>query len=97
MDKPAILSSIRAHRAALEAEGITHVYLFGSVQRGDAGENSDVDLFFDHDIPNLGAFAYVGLKQLAQDILPFKVDFIERSCLHPKLRPAIEAGAELVF
>lgn len=97
MDKPAILSLIRARRATLEARGITHVYLFGSVQRGEAGENSDVDLFFDHKIPNLGAFAYVGLKQLADDILPFKVDFIERSCLHPKLRSSIEADAELVF
>ena len=97
MDKTTVLATIRTCRAAFEAGGITHVYLFGSVQRGEARAGSDVDLFFDHAIPDLGAFGYVGLKQLAEDILPFKVDFIERSCLHPKLRPAIEAEAELVF
>ena len=97
MDKSAIITRIKAYRATLEARGITHVYLFGSVLRGEANDQSDVDLFFDHAIPSLSAFDYIGLKQLAQDILPFKVDFIERTCLDPLLRPRIEASAEMVF
>src|SRR6187402_1348402 len=69
MDKSAIISEIRAHRPLFEAQGITHVYLFGSVMRNEHGDHSDVDLFFDHAIPDFGAFAYVGLKQMAQDAL----------------------------
>lgn len=97
MDKAGVTAEILKHRAEFEAGGITHIYLFGSVARGEAGPASDVDLFFDHGIERLTAFGYVGLKHLAEDLLPFRVEFIERSCLHPKLRRGIEASAERVF
>ncbi len=97
MNKSTILAEIRARRPLFEAKGITHVYLFGSVMRDQHGESSDVDLFFDHAIPNFGAFDYVGLKQMAEDVLPFAVDFIARNSLHPAIRPQIEATAEQVF
>ena len=97
MDKATVLRALLKARPQLQAEGVTHVWLFGSVARDEATEASDVDLFFDHDIPRFGVLEYVGLKQTAQEALPFKVDFIARSSLHRDLRPAIEASAEQVF
>jgi predicted nucleotidyltransferase len=97
MDAATIISEIKRHRATLEAAGVRHVFVFGSVARGTAGTASDVDLIFDQDIPGFNLFDYSGLKLLAQDLLPFEVDFIERSCLHPAVRARAEADAIQVF
>ncbi len=42
-----------------------HLYLFGSTTRDGAGEDSDVDLFFDHPEGSLGLFALVEVKETA--------------------------------
>lgn len=97
MDTASVIAAIRAKRPEFEARGVTHVYLFGSHARGEAGPESDVDLFFDHKIKRLTAFGYVGLKQLADDLLPFESDFIARESLLPELRRKIEADAQRIF
>jgi uncharacterized protein len=97
MDTASVIAAIRARRPEFEARGVTHVYLFGSHARGEAGPGSDVDLFFDHRIDRLTAFGYVGLKHLAADLLPFKVDFIARGSLLPELRDRIETDAQRIF
>jgi uncharacterized protein len=97
MDKDAVIAAIRAAEPAFRARGVTHVWLFGSVARGDAGPESDVDLFFEHEIERFGLVGYSGLKRLANEILPFDVDFIERGCLDRRIRARVEAMAEQVF
>jgi hypothetical protein len=42
-----------------------HLYLFGSTARDEAGEDSDVDLFFDHPEGPLGLFALMEVKEAA--------------------------------
>ena len=44
MDKDEIISRLRAHRSELQAMGAEHVSLFGSVARGEATAESDVDV-----------------------------------------------------
>jgi uncharacterized protein len=39
-----VVATLRAHEPELRAAGISHLSLFGSVARGDAGPDSDVDL-----------------------------------------------------
>ena len=39
-----VIATLRAHEAELRAAGIHRLSLFGSVARGDAGPDSDVDL-----------------------------------------------------
>ena len=88
---------MRALQPRLNAEGIARLYLFGSVLHDEAGPKSDVDLFFDHDLPKFGLFDYVHLKELANDLLGVRVDLIERSCLHPKIRARVEGQALRIF
>lgn len=97
MTRDEVIATIRARQAALEAAGVRHVWLFGSVARDEAGPASDVDLFFDHDLPGFGLVDYARLKGLAADLLPFAVDFTHRASLHPAIRPRIEAEAVEVF
>lgn len=44
MQRREIVEKLRAHRADLCAAGIVHLALHGSVARGEASSNSDVDL-----------------------------------------------------
>ena len=44
MDLEAVLATLRAHEAELRARGIESLSVFGSVARGEAGPDSDVDL-----------------------------------------------------
>ena len=39
-----VIATLRAHEAELHRAGIRHLSLFGSVARGDATVDSDVDL-----------------------------------------------------
>ena len=39
-----VIATLRAHEAELRAAGIRALSLFGSVARGEAGQDSDIDL-----------------------------------------------------
>jgi predicted nucleotidyltransferase len=49
MDRADIIRLLHENRARLEALGVTHAYLFGSVACGEAGPDSDVDVMVDLD------------------------------------------------
>ena len=77
--------------------GVQHLYLFGSTARGEAREDSDIDLFFDHERGKLGLFQLMDVKEVAAKILGCKTDIMTRASLHPVLRERIEASALQVF
>ena len=71
--------------------------MFGSTARGDARDDSDVDLFFDHERGKLGLFQLMDVKKRAAEILGRETDIMTRRSLHPVLREQIEASAPQVF
>lgn len=91
------LSRLRQHASELRRLGVDHLYLFGSTARGDANEQSDVDLFFDHPEGSLGLYELMDVQEAAGRILGRKADVMTRRSLHPVLRTAIEASALQVF
>ena len=97
MNKDAVIQKLRAHEAELRAEGIAHVFLFGSVARGEADEDSDVDLFFDYDASLFGLFDLMRVKRRFAEILATRVDAMSRNSVHPRIRTEIEAEATQVF
>jgi len=78
----AVLREIRQRRAALELEGVQHVSVFGSVARGDAREDSDVDVLVDK-APGarFSLFNLVGVQEILQEALNRKVDVMTRETL----------------
>jgi nucleotidyltransferase-like protein len=66
MDRNAAIAKLKEHETELKRLGIEHLYLFGSTARGEAREDSDVDLFFDHPVGSLGLFGLMDVKDAAR-------------------------------
>src|SRR6516165_5138131 len=97
MKREDAIAILKEHETELRQLGVEHLYLFGSTARGEAREDSDVDLFFDHERGTLGLFRLMDVKELAASILGRNTDIMTRVSLHPGLREWIEASALQVF
>src|SRR5271163_236562 len=97
MKRDEAISRLQQHEADLKRLGVERLYLFGSTARGEATDDSDVDLFFDHEKGKLGLFELMDVKELAADILGAKADIMTRRSLHPRLKKRIEDSAMLVI
>ena len=97
MNRDEAISRLQQHEADLRKLGVEGLYLFGSTARGEAGDSSDVDLFFDYQKGKLGLFELMDVKEYAAGILGRKTDIMTRDSLHKMLRPQIEASAIRVF
>src|SRR5262245_20356996 len=92
MNRQEVVSILRGHADALRARGVRHAGLFGSVARGDAGPQSDLDILveLEPDAP-LDAFAYAGLKRYIAELFSGPVDVVNRAALKDHLRGRAEA------
>lgn len=97
MERDKAIERLKLHEAELKGLGVKHLYLFGSIARGDARPDSDVDLFFDYEKGELGLFQLMDVKERASDILGRKADITTRDSLHKTLRRRIEAAAVPIF
>ena len=94
---PTILTRLREHEADLRRRGIAGLWVFGSVARGEARPDSDIDL-----VAELEPAARVSLTGLASlradlaDLLGAPVDLAEWGILRPPVldrarREAVQA------
>jgi uncharacterized protein len=77
--------------------GIEELAVFGSVARGDASSDSDVDLLY---VLAPGArlgFALNRLEDELAEIFGRPVDLVSRRALHRLLRPTVEAEARTLY
>src|SRR5690348_17101719 len=91
------IARLKDHETELRQLGVEHLYLFGSTARGEAREDSDVDLFFDYERGKLGLYELMDVKEQTSRILGRKADVMTRDSLHKVLRSRIEASALQVF
>jgi len=93
MDRQTVLDLLAAHRPVLaERFGVTKLALFGSVARGTARADSDVDVLVDFDGPATSK-RYFGVQFYLEDLLGHPVDLVTESALRPRLRPYVERDA----
>lgn len=71
---------------------LTDVRVFGSMARGDAGEESDVDLLV-LPLPGASLLDLSGLALEAEDLLGRRVDVVSERALHPLLRERVLSEA----
>jgi predicted nucleotidyltransferase len=93
MDKDKIIALLKPKLAMIqERYGVKRLMLFGSVVRGTARPESDVDILVDFmGRPDFDHF--MDLKFFLEDLLTVKVDLVTRDALRPRMRPVIEQEA----
>lgn len=70
MKSQEVIDILRRNADTLRERGVKHAALFGSVARGDAGPESDIDILIDLDRSvRLGVFGYVELKSFIEELV----------------------------
>ena len=98
MDPNAVKAMLLPHEPELKNDGIARLFIFGSVARGEATADSDIDLLTDFDAnKHLTAFDKAGLEVRISEILHTPVELCDRRLLKDDVRSRAEREALVVF
>ena len=92
MRQKEVVQTLVEHRPELKRLGVRSLMLFGSVARGEARPESDIDLLVEFEKP--ATFdRYMELKFFLEELLGRPVDLVTPRALKPRLRRRIEREA----
>lgn len=93
MNQERTLELLSQHKAHLPRRyGVTGLALFGSTVRGEAREDSDIDVLVGFNGPATSE-RYFGVQFYLEDLLGRPVDLVTEKALRPELRPYVESEA----
>lgn len=76
---------------------VLKAYLFGSYSRGDADENSDIDILVELDYSKLIGLEFFQMQLDLQDLLNHKVDLLSVKAVSKYIHPFIENDKYLIY
>ena len=92
MRQKEVVQTLAEHRQELKRLGVRSLMLFGSVARGEARPESDIDLLVEFEKP--ATFdRYMELKFFLEELLGRPVDLVTPRALKPRLRRRVEREA----
>lgn len=77
--------------------GVAELSVFGSVARGDASPDSDVDLLFELTEDARLGFALFDLERELADVFRRPVDLLSKDSIHRLIRDQVLADARVVY
>ena len=77
--------------------GVVHLDVFGSVARGEADADSDIDLLYVMSTQARIGFGIFDLENELSEIFGRKVDLVSKKYLHPLLRDTVIAEAQELY
>jgi len=92
MDNNEVLNCLRTHQIELKQLGAKSLAVFGSIARGEAGPDSDVDILVEI-APPVTFDRYIQIKFYLEDLLKMPVDLVTPQAIKPRLKPYIEREA----
>lgn len=98
-ERERVLALLRAQEPDLRALGLKRLRLFGSLARGEAGPESDVDLLAEVDHSSgFSLLDLVGLQQGLENLIGRKVEIATAAEeMRPRIRARVEADAIEIF
>jgi predicted nucleotidyltransferase len=98
MTRDEIIARIRDTAPALRAEGVTKLAIFGSRARGDAREDSDLDVLIDVDPDSRFSLLNLsGVGLIVEDATGLKTQVAMRRSLDPRIAERIADDVVEVF
>lgn len=93
-----VIATLRADEHELRAAGIVGLSLFGSVARGEAGDNSDIDLAVAFDpAACIDLVGLAGLERRLAERLGRPVELLPEPVENPRLRANVERDRLVAF
>jgi uncharacterized protein len=93
MDRDQTLALLTQHKPVLAQRfGVRRLALFGSLARGTARDDSDVDILVGFGEPPAPS-DFFGVQFYIEDLLGRPVDLVTETALRPQLRPYVERDA----
>lgn len=98
MTRDQIIAKLRETVPALKAEGVTSLAIFGSRSRGDAREDSDLDVLVEVDPKaEFSLFDLIGVQHIVQDATGLETQATLRSDLDQRMAERIADDLIKVF
>ena len=98
MTRDDIITKIRSSVPALRAEGVTRLGIFGSRARGDAREDSDIDILIEVDPEaKFSLLDLVGVEHIIEDATGLRAQATMRRSLEPRMAQRIADDIIEVF
>jgi predicted nucleotidyltransferase len=76
---------------------VKKIYIFGSYARGEADENSDIDLLIDWDYSKRIGLNYVFWREEMEEILHKEVDFVSLKWISPIIEKYVNNDKILIY
>ena len=89
--------SILQIKAYLADKPVNKAYLFGSYVRGEAKEDSDIDILVELDYSQRIGLLFVQMKLELEDLLHKEVDLVSANGVSKYLKPIIDREKELIY
>ena len=94
VDREHVLEVLAAHRDEFKDMGVRHLFLFGSLARGEATEASDIDVLVEYEPETkLSFFRVCGLRYRLEELLGAQVDLVTTGGLRPEIRDEVLSEA----
>jgi predicted nucleotidyltransferase len=88
MNLKTVSALLKRHQADLRQHGVKSLSVFGSLVRGKATPESDIDMLVEFDRP-VGLFEFIHLKLYLEDLTGRSVDLVTPDALRPSMRADI--------
>ena len=100
MRRADVIVIVKQLELSLKEQGVSAIYLFGSVARETQDDFSDVDLAFDLAPSAIEHFSLIDQSRIQRQLveaLGTKVDLIERAYIRPQVSHRAERDMILIF
>jgi predicted nucleotidyltransferase len=98
VDLTEALATLRANQSVLEEIGVMHEGIFGSVARGEAGADSDIDIVVVLDHAKVRSiYDLAGVWRTLTDLFGVSVDVVERDALRERMKDRVETDMVNAF